>query len=699
MTVSLKRVLLGLVFAVLLVGFVPAGLLLDRRLVAALEQGVRDDLSSAPLVLRDRFSSQGAARMMHARDVAAAPGLGDAISAGDPSTAAELATLAAAAFPGESPVVIGPDGTSWIGPSLPSDLVDSTRAGAMPVMVVKSGEELGTVALAPVKIGENWEGAAGVWVPMGTDEAAHLSALTRSNVLLMAPDEALGAYTGRGEAAMGLFGLLAEQPVSEEVREFELGGDRYLLVSAYLPGGARATFVRSLAEELAVVPTLRAVGASVFGLALLIALAVGAWFASRLARPVSSIAGAATRIGQGKFDAQIERSTVREFDQVATAFEVMRDALAIRIEELKSANEELEDRQQRLSMLQAELVQRDRLSSASRLLAQLAHEVRNPVASVRNCLEVLRRRVASDEEASELADLAIDELLRMHELAEQMLDLYRPRGMNGDCDAAAVAEEVAAVVRMGLGGREIDVMVTAPEPVRADIPADGLKQVLLNLVQWGIALSPPPTTCCGHGGSGFSAPWRRGLSPYAAGAGRVLPRRCGMPGVRGGSALAGRVCVRGLWRVGRGLASIAGASRLPTLSKADLGAGGNRVPPHALAPASVVSRCLGAHEPEIRSQCSRAPARARTGKLQDSVGLAPQAPPGHGPTGSRPAERRCASGRELCRGRGGWSAGPRDDQEGHRRDRRRGRRTQDRENTAALGARPLRSGSARLRQG
>ena len=134
-------------------------------------------------------------------------------------------------------------------------------------------------------------------------------------------------------------------------------------------------------------------------------------------------------------------------------------------------------------MLQAELVQRDRLSAASRLLAQLAHEVRNPVASVRNCLEVLRRRVASDEEASELADLAIDELLRMHELAEQMLDLNRPRGMTGDCDAAAVAEEVAAVVRMGLGGREIDVMVTAPEPVRADIPADGLKQVLLNLVQ------------------------------------------------------------------------------------------------------------------------------------------------------------------------------------------------------------------------
>ena len=119
----------------------------------------------------------------------------------------------------------------------------------MPVRVVTSGEELGTVALAPVKLGGVWMGAAGVWVPMDMDEAAQISALTRSNVFVMAPDEAFGPYTGRGDAAMGLFGLLAAQPVSEEVREFELAGERYLLVNSYLPGGARVTFVRSLAEK------------------------------------------------------------------------------------------------------------------------------------------------------------------------------------------------------------------------------------------------------------------------------------------------------------------------------------------------------------------------------------------------------------------------------------------------------------------
>jgi signal transduction histidine kinase len=483
MKVSLKTALLGLVFVVLVVGIVPAGLLLDRRLVAALEQGVRDELSSAPEFLQDRFSNQGAAWMMHARDIATVPSLAAALRDDDPARAIAIATAAADAFPGEYPVVVGPDGESWLGAQIPAAMLESTRAGAMPVLVVGAGDELGTIALAPVKIDENWIGAAGVWFPMDMDEAARLSALTRHNVFLMDPEDGMGAYTGVGEAAMGLFGLLASQPVSEEVREFELAGERYLLINSYLPGGARVTFVRSLAEELAVVPTLRAVGAGILGLALVISLAVGAWVASLLARPVGSLGGAAALISKGEFEAPVERSNITEVDQVAEAFEVMRDALATRIQELGAANAELADRQERLSMLQAELVQRDRLSATSRLLAQLAHEVRNPVASVRNCLEVLRRRVSEDAEASELADLAIDELLRMHELAERMLDLHRPHSTEGDCDAAAIAQDVAAVVRMGLGDLAIDVTVTAPEPVLTDIPGDSLKQVLLNLIQ------------------------------------------------------------------------------------------------------------------------------------------------------------------------------------------------------------------------
>ena len=483
MKVTLKRALQGLVLLVLLVGLVPAGFLLDRRLVRALEQGVRDDLALAPLVASDRFQSLAGARMMHAREMAAHAGLVAAVQAGESAAAGRHATAIASAFPGEIALVIGPDGRSWLGPQIPDSVIELTRAGASPVLVVKSGDELGTVALAPLMVADEWRGATGVWVPMDQAEADRLSALTRSDVLIMAPDQALGSYTGVAEPAMGLFGMLAEQPVTGDVRELTLEGERYFVVNAYLPGGARVTFVRVLSEELAVVPALRSVGVGVLGLALVIALVVGTWFAGKLAHPVGSLARAASLISQGEFDAPVEHSFVVEVDQVAAAFEAMRDALSARIEELGSANKELENRQERLSMLQAELIQRDRHSAAARLLAQLAHEVRNPVASVRNCLEVLRRRVEGDEEASEIADLAIDELLRMHELAEQMLDLHRPGSTEGDCDATAVAEDVAAVVRIGLGDREVDIVVTSVGPVTTDIPADPLKQVLLNLVQ------------------------------------------------------------------------------------------------------------------------------------------------------------------------------------------------------------------------
>lgn len=484
MQVSLKTALAGLVMIVLLVGLVPAGFVLDRQLTGGLEQSVRDDLATAPMVLDGEFSAETGAWMMHAKEVAADAEVVSAAAAGDSDRlVARTTTLVEAFPPQEEPLVIDASGTSVVGPEVPPEIVERTRTGEMPVLTISTEEGMAVVALAGVVVDGAWAGASGVWIPWGTERADRLSAVTRSNVLLMAPDEALAGYTGRAEPAMGLFEILAQQPVTEEVSSLAFGGAEYLVVSSVLPGGARVSFVRDMREELAMVPALRAIGATVLGGALLLALVVGVGAATRLARPVASLADAAQQISEGDFQAGVERSGVSEVDQVATAFEVMRDALAARISELDRANQELEDRQERLSMLQAELVQRDRLSAASRLLAQLAHEVRNPVASVRNCLEILRRRVDGDDEASELADLAIDELLRMHELAEQMLDLHRPQATEGDCDATAVVEDVAAVVRVGLGDRDIEVRVSAAESVLVDIPADPLKQVLLNLMQ------------------------------------------------------------------------------------------------------------------------------------------------------------------------------------------------------------------------
>src|SRR5207253_4860563 len=122
-------------------------------------------------------------------------------------------------------------------------------------------------------------------------------------------------------------------------------------------------------------------------------------------------AGAAAALADGDFGIPVPQSRVREVSRVAEAFDQMRHALAARIAELRQANEALSDRNARLSALQADLMQRDRLAATGRLVTQLAHEIRNPIANLRNCLELIRRRISDDTEASEFADLAIDELL------------------------------------------------------------------------------------------------------------------------------------------------------------------------------------------------------------------------------------------------------------------------------------------------
>jgi two-component system sensor histidine kinase MtrB len=227
------------------------------------------------------------------------------------------------------------------------------------------------------------------------------------------------------------------------VRELQVSEVPYLVASAPWDASASVAFTRNLSRELAILPDLRRTAVWTWALALLFALAVGTLFAGRVARPVGALAGAADRFAAGDVDAPLPRSSVAEVRRVAEAFGSMRQTLAARMAELEEANRALEDRQERLSLLQAELLQRERIAATGHLLAQLAHEIRNPVASVRNCLEVVRRKANLEGEAREFADMAVDELLRMHELAERMLDFHRPRDPGeGSCDVGAVARDV-----------------------------------------------------------------------------------------------------------------------------------------------------------------------------------------------------------------------------------------------------------------
>lgn len=483
MSLTLNRALLLLLGGALVVSLLPAGLALDRRLVAELESKARMDLALAGPLLEDRNVARAEVLKMHATQLASSDSLAAALSRAD--SGAALALVAGAhADPGEEAVVVDRLGTVWTGPVVGPEIVRSTQDGEVAAGFVAGAGTLHAVALAPVGGVEGWSGAVGVAQAVDAGVAGTLSGLTRSDVVILTEDGTVVASTLE-TVDPGVVTWALRWRGDGEVHEIRnAAGGRHWMGSAPLGDVGAVAFLRDAQEELAILPRLRW-GALLAGtLALGLALALGAVISMALARPFRNLAEAADRLAQGDFGAPLERSAVAEADRMSRAFGAMRKALSQRLVELQEVNRELADRQERLGALQSELIQRDRLVASGRLVAELAHEIRNPVANVRNCLEVVRRRAGNDAKAVEFADLAIDELLRMHELAEQMLDLHRPMDPDaGSCRPAEVARSIAALVQAGAQGSRWRVTVRGDGALQAAIAPDSLKQVLLNLVQ------------------------------------------------------------------------------------------------------------------------------------------------------------------------------------------------------------------------
>ncbi len=479
---TLQRALLGAIAVALIVGMVPAAIALDRRVTAALIANARSDLEMAPGVLADRTTAHATMLSMHAVDFSRSSDLAAALTLRDTSAVRRLADSARPTLGGE-PLVIDRDGVTLIGPmARPDWLAKAQREGPVVTTTAEAGAAY-SVAIAPVMSGAGFAGAAGVAQPIDAATADLLARLTASDVTVLVGRPGMVSVSTLDTARANILrDAINADSGGTSAREFSLGPRVVIAVSAPLAPEARIVFSRFRDAELAVLPELRRVAGISAALAIAIALVLGALMAARITRPARELSNAAVAMARGSFDAPLPSSRIAEVSSIAEQFDQMRKALERQMTELRGANDALEDRNTRLVALQADLMQRDRLAATGRLVGHLAHEIRNPVANLRNLLELIRRRVANDTQSRDYADLAIDELLRMHELAEQMLDLNRPRDPSAQrCDPLVVARDV---VRLTTAGAEsAPVTVHGEEGLVAGMSPDSLKQVLLNLVQ------------------------------------------------------------------------------------------------------------------------------------------------------------------------------------------------------------------------
>lgn len=131
----------------------------------------------------------------------------------------------------------------------------------------------------------------------------------------------------------------------------------------------------------------------------------------------------------------------------------------------------------------------ERLAELGRLASWLAHEIRNPLGSIRGSIEMLRESPAMGEEDRVLCDIVQREASRLNDLVGDMLDLSRSRKPVPEAvDVAALARDVVALA--GRSATGVDVVYEGAGSAKAKCDGGQMRQVVWNLVRNALQASP-----------------------------------------------------------------------------------------------------------------------------------------------------------------------------------------------------------------
>jgi two-component system sensor histidine kinase HydH len=121
-----------------------------------------------------------------------------------------------------------------------------------------------------------------------------------------------------------------------------------------------------------------------------------------------------------------------------------------------------------------------RLASLGRMSAVLAHEIKNPLASLKGNAQLLARALPDSDKPRAKADRVVNEAIRLETLVNGLLEFARTGALHrAEVDPTALAREIAAAPHAA--GRVT--VEDARAPARWSLDPERLREVLSNLVE------------------------------------------------------------------------------------------------------------------------------------------------------------------------------------------------------------------------
>ncbi|MDD5021081.1 MAG: ATP-binding protein [Endomicrobiaceae bacterium] len=213
-----------------------------------------------------------------------------------------------------------------------------------------------------------------------------------------------------------------------------------------------------------------------------------------LIKPIDYLMVGTNKIANGDLTYRIPLISRDEFRNLSISFNSMASDIEVKIKELNKEKKELlnlkvafEERSQELEetldkvqSIQQDLIRSEKFATVGRLASSVAHELRNPLASIKNISYFLSKLGAfSDDKSKQMVEMLSSEVQRANKIITELLDYSKTRKLSKfDIDIDSFIEK--SIQTVGLS--ENVKLVLNLESFKAMIDADRITQVLVNLI-------------------------------------------------------------------------------------------------------------------------------------------------------------------------------------------------------------------------
>jgi two-component system sensor histidine kinase HydH len=133
--------------------------------------------------------------------------------------------------------------------------------------------------------------------------------------------------------------------------------------------------------------------------------------------------------------------------------------------------------------LQGEIRRKEKLAAIGGLAAGVAHEIRNPLSSIKGIATYFKNKFDEDSSDNEMAGVMINEVDRLNRVISELLEFARPPEIKlKKTDVNSLIEHSVRLIEKEASSKDIAIKLDlSQQPLPAEIDSDRFSQCLLNL--------------------------------------------------------------------------------------------------------------------------------------------------------------------------------------------------------------------------